>query len=323
MTPLGDEGSTTELTSPPPTEKGGGWGAPLALLGFVLAASIFRSDVLIGVPYLVLLLVFRGRGIWAWAAGAGLAWLGTRGIGMDPGLWYMELSWALVVAGWFATLSLWWTDRSVLERGVGAVAGAFTSFAAFLLLRPSVWAMIDSRIGDRMRGTTAEVLAELALVLERDLDPEFVEGVMEMVSVQIELFPAVLGLCSLAALGLAWWMFGRWGRGWSRPLGPLKEFRFSDHLVWALIAGLAISLAGLGPAWERLGSNALLFMGTLYAVRGAAVILFIAGGVSVFGALGLVFAVVFLAPLVAAGLLVIGVGDTWLDLREKARTTST
>ncbi len=323
MTPQGDDGSTGELTDLPLPKRGGGWGAPLGLLGLVLATSLVRSDVLIGVPYLVLLLVLRGRGIWGWVAGAGIAWMVTRGIGMDPGLWYLEMSWALVVAGWFAALSLRWPDRSMLERGLGAVAGAFAAFGAVFLLRPGLWAMIDLRIGERMQLAASGVLQDLEVVLERALEPEFVEGVLELVSVQIELFPAALGLSSLAALGLAWWMFGRWGRGWSRPLGPLKEFRFSDHLVWALIAGLGLSLLGLGPAWERLGSNALMFMGTLYAVRGAAVVLFLTGGVSLFGALGLVFAVLFLAPMVLAGLLVIGVGDTWLDLREKARTTST
>jgi len=49
------------------------------------------------------------------------------------------------------------------------------------------------------------------------------------------------------------------------------------------------------------------------------VILFVNGGLSFFGAFVFAVAVLFLAPIVIAGMLVIGVGDTWLDLRRRLR----
>jgi hypothetical protein len=73
--------------------------------------------------------------------------------------------------------------------------------------------------------------------------------------------------------------------------------------------------------WEdilaRVGANTVVFMGALYALRGAAVILFLSGGLSLFGYVLLAFGLVFLPPLVLTGAMVIGIGDTWLDVRRK------
>ena len=62
-------------------------------------------------------------------------------------------------------------------------------------------------------------------------------------------------------------------------------------------------------------------MGALYVLRGAGVILFVNGGMSALGAVVFAFAVLFLAPIVIATMLVVGVGDTWLDLRTRMRKT--
>ena len=62
----------------------------------------------------------------------------------------------------------------------------------------------------------------------------------------------------------------------------------------------------------------MVFMGGLYAMRGAAVLLFLSGGVSGFGVLFLIVGMLFLSPVLISGALLIGVGDTWFDLRSKA-----
>jgi hypothetical protein len=75
----------------------------------------------------------------------------------------------------------------------------------------------------------------------------------------------------------------------------------------------------LGELASRLGYNALLFMGALYALRGLGVFVFLSGGAPSF--LTIVFvglAVVFLYPLVLTAVLLVGVGDTWLDVRARA-----
>jgi hypothetical protein len=59
-------------------------------------------------------------------------------------------------------------------------------------------------------------------------------------------------------------------------------------------------------------------MGALYALRGVGVVLFVSGGLSLFSysmfALGFLFA----APVVVGFAVLIGMADTWLDLRARA-----
>lgn len=150
------------------------------------------------------------------------------------------------------------------------------------------------------------------------LPPALVTAVYETVEIQASVFPALLGITSMAALGVAWWGYVRLSSGSDQGLGPLRDFRFNDHLVWVFITGLVLILPRWGEIVARVGANAVVFMGALYAVRGAAVILFLSGGLSLLGYVLLVFGLLFVPPLVLMGALVIGLGDTWLDVRSKA-----
>ena len=60
-------------------------------------------------------------------------------------------------------------------------------------------------------------------------------------------------------------------------------------------------------------------MGALYALRGAAVVLFLNGGLSLLGGVLVALAMVLMAPVVLAAALLIGLSDTWLDVRTKVR----
>ena len=135
-------------------------------------------------------------------------------------------------------------------------------------------------------------------------------------------FPALLGLSSMAALGVAWWVYVRLSSGSDQGVGPLRDFRFNDHLVWVFIAGVVLLLTPWEDILARVGANTVVFMGALYALRGAAVILFLSGGLSLFGYVMLIFGLIFLPPLVLTGAMVIGIGDTWLDVRRRLRSTS-
>ena len=100
-------------------------------------------------------------------------------------------------------------------------------------------------------------------------------------------------------------------------LAPLSDFRFSDHLVWGLIAGLVIVVVPGLSALDGLGANLLVVFGTLYALRGMGIALwFLAPGRLVM-ALLIAFSVLFLnvVGVLALGL---GLGDTWLDWRRRA-----
>ena len=132
---------------------------------------------------------------------------------------------------------------------------------------------------------------------------------------QIMLFPAFVALGTVSALGVAWWLYVWMGHDSGQGLLPLREFRFSDHLVWGFIGGLALLLLGM----QRAGWNAVLVMGALYALRGAAVVSFFGVGQSFPSAVLVMFAVLLLPEAVLMAVLVIGLGDTWLDLRGKAR----
>ncbi len=134
------------------------------------------------------------------------------------------------------------------------------------------------------------------------------------------IFPAVLGLASLSALGFAWWLHKRLGRNPEEGIGPLREFRFNDQLIWVLILGILALLASSGVL-ERIGANAVVFMGALYALRGAAVVLFLTGGISLFGGVLLLVGFLFVAPFVILGAVFFGLGDTWFDLRARRAST--
>src|SRR5665647_1845904 len=95
------------------------------------------------------------------------------------------------------------------------------------------------------------------------------------------LFPALLALETLAALGLAWALYHRVGRARiGAPLASLRLFRFNDQFIWGLVGGLALLVVpGLGPV-RGLGANMLVFFGVLYGLRGAGVALFFLAPVS-------------------------------------------
>jgi hypothetical protein len=165
-------------------------------------------------------------------------------------------------------------------------------------------------------------LAAVRITMGPEAVSEAFEGrILEAMALQGLLFPALLGLASLAGLGLAWWLHQRLIRAEGESIGPLRRFRFNDQLVWALILGLAVVLGFAGlPA--RLGTNAVVFMGALYALRGAAVVLFISGGISFLGGILFALGFLFVAPLMLAGAFIIGLGDTWLDLRARREETT-
>ncbi|MGW8283185.1 MAG: hypothetical protein ACWGON_07790, partial [Gemmatimonadota bacterium] len=75
----------------------------------------------------------------------------------------------------------------------------------------------------------------------------------------------------------------------------------------------------------RIGENATLFMGALYLVRGVAILLWVGAATvtSVWSGVFLGLAALLLYPLVLGAALVLGLSDTWFDLRarlSRART---
>lgn len=306
-----DEGGA----SPP----GRRWPRVAGLLAVVLALSVMEPAVLMGVPYLVFVVALPSRRLTAILAAA-LAALLVTGSGGRDGFWYVERGWAVLLAGWFLALTVRWPDRGFSARALGAVAGSAGVVGAWAWARPGSWSMLDWLVGERIRGGVATAL-EAARVLGggEGVSQALVTTVYQAADVQAQVFPAMVGLASLAGLGVAWWLYARLAHGDPDGLSPVREFRFNDHLVWLFIGGLLVLVLGVGEGWSRAGSNAVLFMGALYALRGAAVVMFFYGGVSLMGAALVGLGLLFVAPVVLGGAMVIGLGDTWLDLRQRAR----
>lgn len=281
-----------------------------------LALSVVQPSVLIGVPLVLLVVALPVHRLSAYVAAALAAFLALGGI--REGLWFAERGWAILVGGWFVALTLRWPAARFTTRGLGAVTGA-AAVAALILGVGSGWSALDWGLGERLRSGIATAMTALRTVQGEALSPAVVGAIYQTAELQAQVFPAMLGLASLAALGVAWWIYVRLGFGSDRGLGPLREFRFNDHLVWLFIAGLLLLVGSGGGGAARIGSNTVVFMGALYALRGGAVVMFLGGGFSALGALLLALGLVFVAPVMLAGAMVIGLGDTWLDIRRRIR----
>jgi hypothetical protein len=293
------------------------WPRVAGLFAAALGLSVVRPSVLVAVPFLALLAVLPTSRLPALLAGFFAALLAFGGAPRE-GLWYVERGWALLLAGWFAALTLRWPALGLFPRA--AASGALAIGATILHVRPGAWEVLDSLVAERLGAGLGAGLETMRLLGgSRGVSPALTETVQRAVDFQAQVFPALLGLASLASLGLAWWLYVRLAQGRPGGLMPVREFRFNDHFVWIFIAGVVLLLAGWGDAWGRAGSNAVVFMGALYTLRGVAVVLFATGGVSFFGAALLLVAVLFLAPVLVGVTLFIGLGDTWLDLRTRIK----
>lgn len=270
-------------------------------------------------------------GLWTLLA-AWVLWTFAAGTGTFGSL---VGGWSLLLAVGFGATAAWkdaGEPRPFLTRGLASIGVALALAAAVAAIAPGGVAALQetmtTELGARGDSTLARWHTMTAtpdwqelIAKNPDTAPliEQMEKQMEAIPpVALVLYPALLALESLAALALAWALYHRIGRvRLGPPLAPVREFRFSDHLVWGLIAGLVIVvLPALSPL-DGLGANLLVFFGTLYALRGMGIALwFLAPGRFVM-ALLIAFSVLFLnvVGVLALGL---GLGDTWLDWRRRA-----
>ncbi|MGH7445554.1 MAG: DUF2232 domain-containing protein, partial [Longimicrobiales bacterium] len=304
-------------TTEPHARAGRGWGAAIALAVATLILSVLQPVLLIFVPLAVLLVALPPRRPALLLTAGALVWLFFFR-GPNGALWYVERGWALLLAAWFLAFAVIWPQRSFIARGLSAVAATTVTAALLLLLPQAGFDQLDDVVNDQLRGLASETLGALTAALGFDrVSARMSTAVYAAADLQTLVFPALVGLGSLAGLAAAWFAYRRVVHGDAAPLGSLREFRFPDDLVWVLIAGMALLLLPLGAVAERAGTNLLAFMAALYALRGLAVLLVVAGAP---GPLGIVVGgllLLFLYPLVMATTVVVGVTDTWLDIRAR------
>ncbi len=287
------------------------------LAGFGLVTLVFavtQPFVLVGAPLAFMLFAFGPRHLRS--AVAITAVVLVSALGDRSGLWWFERGWPLVLAGMFVWITAWRPEWGFFARALSALAMAAVMVVLIFTVHPTLWSDVDSLMAVR-----AGEAAQRATSMLGDRMNEAARGVVpKIIGLQVALFPALLAVSSLGALGMAVslrsWLSGEAGS----VLGGLRSFRFNDHLVWLLLGGLVLIVAPVGEVADRVGGNVVLFMSLLYILRGVAVALTLIGGVPVIaGVLG-GLAVLILYPILALLLLLmllVGLSDTWLHVRDR------
>jgi hypothetical protein len=300
------------------------WAAPLLLAGFLLAAP----KVFVLGPLALLLLLSRPRTVreWLWiAASVALAFvfLGlpvtladrtVRAAGafftgafvmtslLDGRSLFNRALLAVTVAtgatvAWFVALGIRWND---LRASIVA-----TQWATYRALMPSLPELppVGADIGS---GSQAQLAADLA----------------RGIATAVDVWPAIHAIFALAGGWLAWTWYHRLA---TAPIGKappsFRQFTFSDHLVWLVIVSGAATLAPLPASVSLAAGNVLLFLLALYAGRGLAVIQTALVPAPIGLAIVLSIAAVLLLPLALIVATLIGLADTWLDLRRRMAPT--
>lgn len=287
----------------------------------VVLLSPLNPLVVVAVPVAVLLVAFRPGDYRAVALAAllvGLTFL-RPGAG-EQALWFAERGWVLLVAGGFVLAAALDVGRSLLLRGLAGLATGAAGIAVTGLFRPEVVGRVDWSISSRIRDAAVTASRWMgSMESGGGLRSDLGAALFEWAGIQEAVYPALLALATLAALGVAWYVVGRFS-GVREALPPLRDFRFADQLVWVLVAGLGLMLLPVeGAATTRVGGNAVLFMGALYLVRGCGVLIWLATATVGSGwALALwSAAAILLYPVAAGAALLLGLSDTWIDVRDR------
>lgn len=300
------------------SEVGRGWGRVLVLALATMLLSVVQPALLIFVPFALLAVALPPWRPLALALAGLILWLTFGGGIEERTMWYFERGWTLLLGSWFVLMVVVLPGRGFLPRALAAVFAAAATVGGFVAVNRSGWVELDAAVNAQMQRLAQDTVALYTRMFGDDpVVGRMAEATTALAEFHAKLFPAMLALASLAALAVAWWAFGRLARDERTPLGPLREFRFADGMVWLLIAGIILLGLPLNTVATRIGENLLTFTAVLYALRGAAVLVMI-GGVP--GPLGLLLGsllILFLAPYVMATTFVVGLSDTWLDIRAR------
>jgi hypothetical protein len=328
----------SDAVTPAPRERG--WRRVLpALVLFVIvpAVPLFRVFVPIEQTFVVLGPAIAACTLVGWWAGGRLSlaliWLVLAGwmlsipVAGSSGYDALARGWAVLLAASFGLVCLLGARRPFFSR---ALAATGIALAVALVLRGTVASGGASLEGTMTAEFTRRIDASFAEWKTMTATKEWQEfaakrpGMAQIAedserqlralpAATARVFPALLGLESLAALALAWSLYHRVSRARiGLPLAPLREFRFNDQLVWGLIAGITLVVLPTLGALRGVGINLLVFFGALYALRGFGVLTWFLAPGRLVTALLIGFAILAW-PLLGIFALGLGLGDTWLD----------
>jgi hypothetical protein len=297
----------------------GRWGAAIGLTGLVLALSVLDAMTLVLIPMAVLIIALPGerRLFWSFTA---IALMLLAALFSSGPLALVSRGWALAIGAVFLGVTLMRPEWSVTARALAAATGT-VGVACVMLLATGRVGELDALVREYLASVSAMTIGDLQTrVPDAAWLAELRAATDQIAGFQVYLFPSLLALQTIAALVLASWWIRRLGRSSSGTfqLGALKDFRFNDQLIWVLIATMILLLLPLEGGVERIAVNGAVFMAALYALRGFAVFVFLAtGSRSVATMLLGALAFIVLYPVALTASLLMGLGDTWLDLRRR------
>lgn len=324
--------------APAPEPRTQRWrGLVFALIAFVVASVVpvlgFYAPV--KAWHVMLTTIIAACAVVGWIRGGqavtAIAWLAAavlllfRQAPAGDAYFWLERGWILLVAGVFGLTALLSEDRPLFGRalltvvasfaialaGLGAGAGSFERLqlivsGEFVTRNQATLEAFDTG-SEEIVGAAANsesVAQSLARTRERLRVAPQISGMLA---------PAFLALQTLAALALAWAMYHRLSRVRVGPVtAPLREFRFNDQLVWGLAVGLTILLLPAFEEAQAIGLNLVVFFAMLYFLRGLGVLAWVTKG-GVFVILAVLFSL--FPPALGA----LGLSDTWLDWRSRAK----
>ncbi len=258
-----------------------------------------------------------------WLAAA--LWLLFRPGGDGDAYYWLERGWILLVAGIFGLAALVGGERPFFARALLTVLASFVIALAVLGARAGSFerlqAIVSGEFVTRNQATLQafdtgadEIVgaASNSAAVARSLE-DTKERLRLAPQISMVLAPALLALQTLAALALGWAVFQRMTRvRIGPPLAPLRSFRFNDQLVWGLAVGLTVLLLPAFADAQAVGLNLVVFFAMLYFVRGLGVLAWVTKG-GVFVILAILFSL--FPPALGA----LGLSDTWLDWRSRAK----
>lgn len=316
-----------------------------ALALFLLVPAVPQLRVLFPMEQTILLvapgvavcaLLAWWRGGRAWLALTWLllcAWMLWRPLAGVAGYDLLARGWAILLAAMFGVMGVVQSERSFFTRGLSAVAATFLAALVVILVSSVSPARVQRTLADELDRRIATSSATWDATRQSREWQEFAEKNPKLAELweqgeaqwrklpdrALPLFGALLALESLAGLALAWGLFHRLSRTRvGPPLAPLREFRFGDQLVWGLLLGLAIVAVPSLSALRGFGLNLIVFFGALYVLRGLGVLTWFMAARRLAVAM-LYVLTVFAWPVMGLLSLGVGLGDTWIDWRNRAR----
>lgn len=291
-------------------------------IGVVIVSPI-NPLVLVSLPLAVLLLAFRPYDVRALLFAGLLIALVFSDVRAGHGaLWYAERGWALLASGGFVVAAVFVKRRSLLLRGLGGLGAGAAGLGVTAWLSPGVLAQVDWSLTQRFREAALAARDLIGSVQGGDgLAAGLQDALFRWAGVQEAVYPALLALATVGALAVGWYVVARFA-GVVTALPPLRNFRFDDGLVWVLLLSVALIVVPVGgEIVSRIGGNAALFLGVLYLLRGAGVLLWVAAATLGTGWMAWLWGLValLLYPVAAGIALLLGVSDSWFDLRGRIR----